>query len=152
MAKQSLSARIRALIEPAITDAGYALWEVDFRKEGGDNTLFVLIDRAGGITLDDCEKVTRLIDPILDQADPIAESYFLEVSSAGIERSLKTPEQFALSIGKEVAVSLYQPKDGTKELIGTLNAYENGDLLIGDIRLTKGAYAAVKTLDTDTTL
>ena len=113
-----------------------------------DGEAFVLIDRADGISLDDCEKVTRLIDPILDDADPIADSYFLEVSSAGLERSLKTPEQFSLSIGKQVAVSLYQPKNGEKELTGTLNAFEDGAILIGDVRLEKGEYAAVKTLDT----
>ena len=148
LAKQSLAARIRALIEEPIKTLGYALWDVEFKKEGGDDTLFVLIDRAEGISLDDCEKVTRLIDPILDEADPIAESYFLEVSSAGLERSLKTPEQFLLSIGKQVAVRHYKAKDGVKELTGTLTAFEDGAILVGEVKLEKGEYAAVKTLDT----
>ena len=152
MAKQSLSARIRALIEPAITQAGYFLWDVEFRKEGGDDTLFVLIDRDEGIGIADCETVTRLIDPILDEADPIEQSYYLEVSSAGIERNLKTPEHFALSLGKTVHVSLYQPRNGKKELTGTLDASENGNITVGGVLLEKGAFAAVKTMDTDTTL
>ncbi len=143
-----IAQRVRALIEEPITQAGYLLWDVSFAKEGPDDTLFVLIDSPCGIGLSDCEKVTRLIDPILDEADPIEGSYYLEVSSTGSERVLKTPEHFAACMGQTVVASLYRPVDGQKELIGELKSYEDGVLTIGETALEKGAYSTVKTVDT----
>ncbi len=145
--EQNIAARVRALIEEPIREAGYLLWEVSFAKEGPDDTLFVMIDSPDGIDLDDCTKVTHLIDPILDEADPIPQSYYLEVSSAGSSRTLKTPEQFCLMQGKEVTASLYRAVDGAKEITGTLVSYEDGTLTIGETVLEKGSYSTVKTVD-----
>lgn len=147
MSKGNISALVRSLIEGPIQEAGYVLWEVSFAKEGPDDTLFVMIDSENGIDLDDCTKITHLIDPILDEADPIPTSYYLEVSSAGAERVLKTPEQFAQMIGREVAISLYSPIDGKKELCGTLAAYEDGTVTVDQTVLEKGKYATVRTVD-----
>lgn len=144
---KNIAAKVRALIEAPITDAGYFLWEVDFAKEGPDDTLFVLIDSPQGIGLDDCERITRLIDPILDEADPIPQSYYLEVSSAGAERVLKTPEQFERMIGNTVTASLYAPLDGQKEIAGELVSYDAGAIVIGSVKLEKGSYSTVKTVD-----
>ena len=143
----SVAEKVRALIAPSVTAAGYVLWDVEFAKEGPDDTLFVLIDSPAGIGLDDCEKVTRLIDPILDEADPIPQSYYLEVSSPGSERVLKREEHFLASIGKPVTVSLYAPRNGEKEIVGTLASYADGDLTVGGITLEKGSYSSVKTVD-----
>ncbi|MBQ2253096.1 MAG: ribosome maturation factor RimP [Clostridia bacterium] len=144
---QNIASRVRALIEEPIREAGYLLWDVDFAKEGPDDTLFVVIDRPEGIGLDDCAAVTHLIDPILDEADPIPTSYYLEVSSAGAERTLKTEEQFLQMLGKPVVASLYSPLDGKKEVEGTLVAYEEGTVTVGDVVLEKGRYSAVRTVD-----
>ena len=148
---QNVASRVRALIEGPITEAGYLLWDVDFAKEGPDDTLFVVIDHEKGIDLDDCTKVTHLIDPILDEADPIPTSYYLEVSSAGAERVLKTAAQFEAMHGREVVVSLYAPKDGAKEICGTLDAYTETAITVGGVVLEKGAYSRVCTVDTTVT-
>lgn len=144
---RNISARVRALIEAPIREAGYLLWEVSFAKEGPDDTLFVMIDSDKGIDLDDCTRVTHLIDPILDEADPIPTSYYLEVSSAGAERRLQTAEQFEWMLGHEVLVLLYAPRDGKKELSGVLEAYSDGELTVGGVTLEKGSYSTVKTVD-----
>lgn len=148
---QNIASRVRALIEKPVTAAGYLLWDVEFAKEGPDDTLFVVIDREGGIGLDDCAAVTHLIDPILDEADPIEQSYYLEVSSAGAERVLKTPQHFEAMLGNCVSVNLYAPKNGTKEVVGTLDSYLDGAIVVGGVALEKGTYSTVRTVDTTVT-
>ena len=86
----NIAATVRALAEPIAQSLGYELWDVEYVKEGADYYLRIEIDSPRGITLDDCEKMHRAIDPVLDEADPIEDSYHLEVSSCGIERELKT--------------------------------------------------------------
>ena len=88
------------------------------------------IDKAGGVNITDCEAISRAVDPILDEKDPIAESYHFEVCSAGIERPLKRPSDFEQFMGAEVLVKLYRPRDGKKEYIGTLAGYENGSVTV----------------------
>ncbi|MBQ2253175.1 MAG: ribosome maturation factor RimP [Clostridia bacterium] len=145
---KNVASRVRSLIEGPITEAGYLLWDVEFAKEGPDDTLFVIIDKAGGIDLDDCTAVTHLIDPILDEADPIPTSYYLEVSSAGAERVLKTAAHFEAMLGERVVASLYAPLDGAKEVEGTLDAYSETSVTVGGVVLEKGTYSVVRTLDT----
>ncbi len=129
--KKKTAERAEELIRGAVEEAGYVLWNVEYVKEGADHTLLVTIERPDRpVGLDDCEKVTKLIDPILDEADPIAESYYLEVSSPGLERELKRPEHFSAYLGKKVRARLFAPMEGKKEYRGVLAARENGRLIL----------------------
>ncbi|MBE6559081.1 MAG: ribosome maturation factor RimP [Ruminococcaceae bacterium] len=127
---------VRALITPTADELGYLLWDVEYVKEGADMILRVTIDRDAnvsdeGITIDDCERMTRAIDPLLDEADPIEESYLLEVSSPGIERDLVRPEHFAACEGEEVELRLFAPVDGSKVWRGVLKGInEAGQIVI----------------------
>ncbi|MBR6410716.1 MAG: ribosome maturation factor RimP [Clostridia bacterium] len=120
-----IAGEVRKLLEPAVAELGYRIWNVEFVKEGADYWLRITIDSEKGITLDDCEAVNRAIDPILDEADPIEESYNLEVSSPGVERDLKTPEQIDFCKGWDVEIRLYAPdENGKKNYIGVLGQRE----------------------------
>ena len=114
---------VARLAEPVVKEAGCTLWDVEYVKEAGTYYLRVFIDKEGGVGIDDCEAVSRALDPILDEADPIEGSYTFEVGSAGIERELKKPEHFAAYIGSEVEVRTYKPIDGQKVFVGTLSKY-----------------------------
>ena len=107
--KKNIAAKVEELIRESVEAAGYLLWDVDYYKEGADYNLLVTIenpDRATPVGLEDCEKVTRLIDPILDEADPIPQAYYLEVSSAGLERTLSRPQHLAFYKGFPVTAKL----------------------------------------------
>lgn len=118
------------LAEPVAEKNSCEIWDVEFVKEAGERFLRVYIDREGGVDISLCEAVSRELDPILDEADPIAESYTFEVSSAGAERELKRQSDFERFIGSTVAVKLYSAKGGSKEHVGTLSGYNNGDVEI----------------------
>ena len=131
MKKQNVAGVVEELISPLISELGYRLWDVEFRKVGADPTLTITIDKDDGITIEDCEKFHRAIDPILDEADPISEAYILEVSSPGIERELKTAEHIEACEGWDVEVRLYAPRNGAKMFRGVLCGYdENGDIAV----------------------
>ncbi len=119
---------VAALAEPVVQSLGCELWDVEFVKEGGHRFLRVYIDKQGGVQLSDCEAVSRALDPILDERDPIAESYTFEVSSAGAERALKRPSDFERFIGHLIEVRLYKSRDGRKEFVGTLKARDDNGL------------------------
>ena len=122
---------VRELILPVADELGYYIWDVEFVKEGADKHLRITIDNEEGITIEDCEKFHRAIDAPLDEADPIAESYILEVSSPGIERELKYPEHIDACEGWDVEVKLYAPKNGAKSFVGVLVGYnDEGDVEI----------------------
>ena len=112
--------RVWHLAEPVVTKLGYSLWDVEYVKEAGVWFLRIYIDKQGGITIDDCEAVSRTLDPILDEEDPIPSSYTFEVSSAGAERALRRASDFAAFIGHLVEVRLYKAMDGQKEFVGNL--------------------------------
>ena len=116
--------QVRAFAQEAVEAQGCTLWDVEYVREGGEWFLRLYIDKAGGVDINTCEAVSRAVDPILDEKDPIPGSYHFEVSSAGLERTLKRPEHFAWSLGKPVVVRLYRPRDGSKEFTGTLEAYD----------------------------
>ena len=118
------------LAEPVAVSHGCSLWDVEYVPEAGTRYLRVYIDKAGGIGIDDCEAVSRELDGILDEADPIPDSYVFEVSSAGAERELKRPSDFEQFIGSTVEVRFFRAIDGRKSVIGTLKAYENGDVTV----------------------
>lgn len=119
-ASKNIASAVAELIGPTVSSLDYDLWDVEYVKEGADYYLRVTIDREEGITIDDCETVHRAIDPILDEADPIEDSYHLEVSSPGIERELKYDWHFEEFIGADVEVKLYAPINGAKSYIGEL--------------------------------
>ena len=100
---------VSALALPYVEAAGCSLWDVEYVKEAGEWFLRVYIDKEGGVSIDDCEAVSRPLSDALDQADPIEGSYTFEVSSAGADRVLKKPEHFARFSGQEVQVRLYRP-------------------------------------------
>lgn len=118
------------LIKDAVESQGVSLWDVKFLKEGASHYLRVFIDSPDGICIDDCTAVSHAIDPIIDDADPIDVSYYLEVCSPGLERQLSREEHFTASIGKPVKLRLFKGIDGKKEFSGTLISYENGSLVI----------------------
>ena len=113
---------VRAIAAPLAKDLGYVLWDVEFVKEGTEMYLRITIDSEAGITIEDCERMHRAIDPLLDEADPIDVAYHLEVSSPGLERELKTEEHLVACIGWPVEVRLYAPVDGSKVYTGELDA------------------------------
>ena len=115
---------------PIIEEAGCSLWDVEYVREGAERYLRIFIDKDGGIDIDDCEKIHRAIDPILDEKDPIAESYHFEVCSAGIERALKRPGDFEQFMDSPVLVKLYRPRNGLKEIPGVLRGYEDGKVTV----------------------
>ena len=118
------------LAAPAVAEAGCTLWDVEYVKEGGTWYLRVLLDKEGGVDILDCEAVSRKLSDLLDEADPIEGSYLFEVSSAGAERPLKRPGDFAQFMGSPVAVKLYKARDGRKEFAGVLAGYEDGAVTI----------------------
>ena len=121
---------VAALAGPIVEGAGCSLWDVEYVKEAGTWFLRVYIDKEGGISIDDCEAVSRPLSDKLDEADPIEGSYTFEVSSAGADRVLKKPEHFAQYQGQEVEVKLYRPREGRKEFVGPLQSWEDGDVTL----------------------
>lgn len=112
--------RVYELIKDAVAAEGVELWDVRFLKEGASWYLRVFIDKPEGISIEDCTNVSHAIDPIIDEADPIDVSYYLEVCSPGIERELTRRRHYEESVGKTVRLKLYKACDGKKELTGTL--------------------------------
>ena len=115
---------VDALVRGTVEGMGFELCDVEFAKEYGNWTLTLYINKEGGVTIDDCEAVSRAVDPILDEADPIEQAYCLSVSSLGIDRPLKKDADYARNLGNELTVKLYVPFEGKKEWVGTLTAYD----------------------------
>ena len=136
--KKSIKEIVREAIEPTVVELGYRIWDVTYMKIGADFHLEITIDSDGGINIDDCERVHRAIDPILDERDPIEGFYYLEVSSPGIERELRTNEHIILSIGQAVEAKLFSQKEGRKSFTGVLEAFdgESITLVSGDEKFT----------------
>ena len=118
---------VAQLATPVVEQADCSLWDVEYVKEAGEWFLRVYIDKEGGVSIDDCEAVSRPLSDLLDEADPIEGSYTFEVSSAGADRVLKKPEHFARFQGQEVEVKLYRPRDGRKDCVGALRSWQDGD-------------------------
>ena len=136
---KNVASVVRELARPIAQEMGYYIWDVEFVKEGADKYLRITLDNEDGITIEDCEKFHRAIDPVLDEIDPISEAYILEVSSPGIERELKYPEHIDACEGWNVEVRLYAPKNGAKSYRGELNGYDDdGNVVItaGDEKLS----------------
>ena len=119
---------VESFARPVVEEHGCKLWDVEYVREGSDYFLRLYIDKEGGVDITDCEKISRAVDPILDEKDPIPESYHFEVCSAGLERTLKRPGDFQQFLGSPITIKLYRPRNGLKELPGILRAYEDGRL------------------------
>ena len=126
---------VAELAAPAVEEAGCSLWDVEYVREGGTWYLRIDIDKPGGVDILDCETVSRAVEPLLDEADPIQGSYTFEVSSAGAERALKRPSDFAQFMGSPVTVKTYQARNGRKEFAGTLAGFDEAS---GDVTVTVG--------------
>lgn len=135
---------VDGLARPIVEQAGCSLWDVEYVKEAGEWFLRVYIDKEGGVSIDDCEAVSRPLSDVLDEADPIQGSYTFEVSSAGLDRPLKKPEHFRQCMGEQVDVKFYRPVDGKKELTGVLSGYEDGDVTVDGARYSKQDIAQVR--------
>ena len=130
-ATKGIADRVRELAEPIADEIGIWVWDVEFVKEGARRVLRITVDSEEGININDCEKMHRAIDPVLDEADLIEEQYYLEISSPGIERELKTDIHIEACEGWDVEVKLYAPRDGSKLFRGVLLPInENGDVCI----------------------
>ena len=136
MAKQSggnTAQRVEALVRPTVEGMGLRLWDVVFEKEGPDWYLRVLIDKTDGTTMDTdtCAEVSHALDPILDEADPIDQSYYLEVGSPGLGRRLTRPEHYEALKGQKVRVKLIRPNaDGVREFAGILKGREGSTVTV----------------------
>ena len=132
--QKNIAQQVQSLIQPTVNDLGYSLWDVEYVKEGASYYLRITIDSENGISIDDCEKVHRAIEPTLDSADPIEGAYYLEVSSPGIERVLRTEEHFIAMSGETIVVHLFTAVDGKKIFKGTLLGVdeENGNIVLAE--------------------
>lgn len=127
-AKGNIAARVTEIIRPVIDELGYDIWDVEYVKEGAAWHLRITIDSSDGIDIDDCEKVHRAIDPVLDEFDPIEEAYYLDVSSPGLEREIRTAEHYSACLGEMVEVKLYTASsEGLKSFVGKLENFDAGN-------------------------
>jgi len=154
MAKsKNVDGTVRGLAEPEVTRLGLILWDIAYEKHGGYSELTIYIDRPGGapIGTDDCEAVSRAVEPLLDRYDPIEESYTFSVSSSGTERVLRTAAHFEASVGKRVECRLYKPRDGQKIIAGTLVSRDANGVTIkhagADVTIAASDVAQVKTVE-----
>lgn len=157
-AKKNVAGFVWELVSPVADALGYSIWDVEYVKEGSTMILRITIDTDNeeGITIDDCEKMHRAIDPVIDEADPIEESYNLEVSSPGVERLLTRPEHFERMTGAEVEVRLFaalpdRPAIGAaKVFTGILKGLDEGNIIVEvageDVLIPKKAASKVQTV------
>ena len=122
--------QVAAFAQPIVESHGCTLWDVEYVREGSERFLRLYIDKDGGVDIADCAAISHAVDPILDEKDPIAESYHFEVCSAGLERALKRPGDFERFMGSPVMVKLYRPRNGLKEIPAILRGYEDGKVTV----------------------
>ena len=140
--------QVWSFAQPLVEACGCSLWDVEYVREGGEWYLRLYIDKDGGVDIDDCEAVSRAVDPVLDEKDPIPESYRFEVCSAGLERVLKRPSDFERFMGENILVKLYKPREGQKEFAAVLRGYDEGNVTaeVGgrEVRFEKSEIALVR--------
>lgn len=130
MKGQSIRERVEELITPFILQEGLELVDVEYQKDGPNWFLRIFIDKPGGVNLDDCERISNLVGSVLDRADIIPQKYYLEVSSPGVERPLKKPEDFERFRGSEVTVRTKAKIEGSKNFQGVLAGYEDDQVVL----------------------
>jgi ribosome maturation factor RimP len=148
-----ITEKVAEIVEPKINELGYELYDVEFKKEYGNWELLILIDKEGGVDLDDCEKVSRAVDPILDESDPIEQAYYLTVSSVGIDRPLKLDKDFDRNLGQKIDVKLYALPDdkalgNKKNFVAELVSHNEETFTVrtdkGEFSLAKKAAALIR--------
>ena len=148
--KKNIRETVREAIQPTVIELGYDIWDITYQKIGADYHLEITIDKDGGIDIEDCEKVHRAIDPILDECDPIEGFYYLDVSSPGVERELRTAEHISRSVGQKVLAKLFAQKEGKRTVKGILSDFTDGKLTIteptGDVVLTQTEISKLNTV------
>ena len=122
--------RIYDLVKPITDDLGYYLWDVCYVKEGASWYLRIFIDCDEGITIEDCEKVTEPVNKLLDEVDPIKESYMLEIGSAGLERELVKEDHFEVCEGDKIRIRFIRAVDGEKEICAFLREADKTDITV----------------------
>jgi ribosome maturation factor RimP len=154
--KDSIAARVKEAVLPVVESAGYSLWDVTFYKEVAEYILEISIDKEGGISTDDCSVVTKLVDPIIDEMDPVEDAYCLMVSGAGSYRDLVLPMHFeyALACGLDVEVRTFASVEGRKLFEGKLAAFDEDSVTIiengNELRLDKKQIAKCTSLPAET--
>ncbi len=128
--KETYETRTEALLLPIAAQNGVEIYDVEYVKEGSDWYLRAYIDRAGGVNIGDCEAVSRALSDALDREDFIEDAYILEVSSPGLGRTLKKDRHLEKSLGEEVEIRLYKPREKRKEFSGILKGYTAEDIVI----------------------
>ncbi len=118
--KKNIEATIEEILLPIVESKGFEIIDVEYVKEAGEFYLRVYLDKEGGISLNDCEIVSRELSEILDVKDPIKDNYYLEVSSPGLDRPLKKDKDFVRYQGRDVDIKLYKHFNGSKQFEGTL--------------------------------
>ena len=140
--------QVAQFAEPVVQAHGCTLWDVEYVREGGEWFLRLYIDKDGGVDISDCEAISRAVDPILDEKDPVPDSYNFEVCSAGLERQLKRPSDFEKFLGSPVLLKTYQNRDGRKEFPGVLKEYDGGAVVLEmgkqELRFEKNEVAMVR--------
>lgn len=130
MAKLNTIQKVEEIVTPFAKALGLAIWDIRFAKEGSDWYLRIFIDKDGGISIDDCVDLTHAITKPLDEADPISQSYMLEVSSPGVERELTKDEHFEKYIGSPVMMRAIRAIEGVRDFNGILKSYENKKITV----------------------
>ncbi len=133
----NIKTKVEEIVRPLAESLGYEYIETEFAKQGKDWVLTIFIDSPSGIGLEDCEKVSRAVDPLLDENNFIEQKYYLCVSSIGLDRPLKTERDFERNMGKCVDIKLYKPMDGKKEYSGQVTGYTKEDIEITEADGTK---------------
>ncbi len=139
---------LEELAAPVCEELGVYIYDSEYKKEGGEYYLRLFIDKDGGVTIDDCENVSRLLNEILDEKDYVPDAYIFEVSSPGIDRKLTRDWHFEKAIGSDVEIKLFAPFEGSKLLSGTLVGYDHSliSLKMGErvVRIERGKTSSVR--------
>ena len=147
---KNVAETVRQGIAPVADELGLILWDVEFLKEGARRILRVTIDHEDGVTIEDCERMHRAIDPVLDELDPIDTAYDLEVSSPGIERELRTDAHLDACVGEQAELRFFAPFEGKKSVKGILAGREGNSVLLeldGEVRpIDRSLIAKIQTV------
>lgn len=145
----SLEKNIFEELEPIINGLNISLYDVIYEKEGKDFYLRIFIEKDGGVDISDCENVNNAINDILDEKDFIKGHYYLEVSSAGLEKTLRLDKHFENNIGNKIQISLYKPINNSKNVIGILKDYDDEKVIVESdeiIEINKNDISLIKTV------
>lgn len=127
---ESIVAAARRMVRPMLDEGGYELIDVEFVKEGGNRILRLIVDKPGGIGIEDCSRISEYVSRRLDEEDPIEDAYFLEVTSPGAERPLKTDDDFRRAVGRNVYLTTREAVHGRNEFEGILKSWDEQQLEI----------------------